>query len=174
MVHSSLSPCILSPVPFYSHLFTAVVVLVLLLPLPMLSHWLLAASAWIHSTPPPKANGHTCPGEGQICRPVIPSTGQAPGCQSALMAANPWATRYSKTLWEYAQTNLGDEQIGQPNASECIITAGVQQLLCEFIWIWKVKNIHEINTNEGTHRITKIVQLHIDYVMNIIKKRHNR
>lgn len=38
--------------PLCSHLFTAVVVLALLLPLPMmLSYRLLTASAWIHSTP---------------------------------------------------------------------------------------------------------------------------
>ncbi len=114
------SPC----VPFCSHLFTAVVLLALLLPLPMLlSHWLLAASAWIHSTPLSEANGHTCPGEGQICCPIILPTGQAPGCQSVLMSANPWALKYSRTLWEYAQVNLRDEQIGRPNASDCIITA---------------------------------------------------
>lgn len=39
-------------VPLCSHLFTSVLVLALLLPLPMmLSHRLLTATAWIHSTP---------------------------------------------------------------------------------------------------------------------------
>lgn len=102
--------------PFCTHLFTAVVVLALLLPLPMLlPHWLLAASVWIHSSPVPQTNGHTCSGEGQIFCPVTLSTGQAPDCQSALMAANPRATRYSKTLWEYPLINLRDEEIGCPN-----------------------------------------------------------
>lgn len=41
-------------VPLCSHLFTSVLVLALLLPLPMmLSHRLLTASAWIHFTPTP-------------------------------------------------------------------------------------------------------------------------
>lgn len=102
--------------PFCTHLFTAVVLLALLLPLPMLlSHWLLAASVWIHSSPVPQTNGHTCSGEGQIFCPVTLSTGQTPECQSALMAANPRATRYSKTLWEYPLINLRDEEIGCPN-----------------------------------------------------------
>lgn len=115
-------PC----VPVCSHLLTAVVVLALLLPLPMLlSHQVLSTSAWIYSTPLPEANGHTCPGEGQICRPVTLSS----GCQSVLMAVNPCATRYNKTLWEYAQINLRHDQIEHPNASEDINTALVQLLI---------------------------------------------
>lgn len=49
------SVCVSShSVPLCSHLFTSVLVLALLLPLPMmLSHRLLTASAWIHSTPTP-------------------------------------------------------------------------------------------------------------------------
>lgn len=146
------------------HLFTAVVVLALLLPLPMLlSHWMLTASAWIYCTPLREANGHTCPGEGQICRPVTLSTSQAPGCQSVLIAANTWATRYSKTLWEHAQINLRDEQIGCPNTSECIITAQVQQVLLRNVNKGgkTIKYKCEISTERGAHRRTKIAKSHI-------------
>lgn len=84
----------------WPHLFTAVV-LALLLPLPMLlSHCLLIDYVWTHSTQP-KAKRHTCPGERQVFHPVTLSSDQVHGCHSVLVTANPWATRYTKTLWEY-------------------------------------------------------------------------
>ncbi|KAF1393111.1 hypothetical protein PFLUV_G00035070 [Perca fluviatilis] len=65
----------------------AEVVLALLLPLPMLLfHWLLAASAWIHSTPLPEANGHTCPVENshrERKRQVCPLRGGAAETRTA-------------------------------------------------------------------------------------------
>ena len=95
----------------------------------LLSHQVLSTSAYIYSTSLPEANGHTCPGEGQICRPVSLSTGQAPVCQSVLMAANPCDMSYNKTPWEYAEINVRHDQIGRSNTSEDINTALVHLLL---------------------------------------------
>ncbi|KAG7242541.1 hypothetical protein INR49_020254 [Caranx melampygus] len=75
---------------------------------------LLAASVWIHSSPVPETNGYTCPGEGQIFCPVTLSTGQAPDCQSALMAANPQATRTSKA--SVGQTRSRTERMSRNNS----------------------------------------------------------
>lgn len=87
-------------VPCRSHLLV-VLVLALLFPLPiLLSHWPSLCLDLFHDSIP-EATGHTCSDEGQIYRPVALFTCQAPDCQSALMAANPWATRCSKTLWQY-------------------------------------------------------------------------
>lgn len=56
-------PMFPSRVPVCHHLLTAV--LVLLLPLPMLlSHQELLTSAWIHPAPLAEAKGYTCPGQG--------------------------------------------------------------------------------------------------------------
>lgn len=107
--------------PFYhvtylTHLLTVVVAL--LLPLPMLlSLWLLTSFTWTPSTPASKASWHTFPGEEQTCCSVSLFTAQALGCQSALIAAKACAMLYSKTVWEYAQISLRDEQIEHLNAA---------------------------------------------------------